>query len=99
MDDEPTITFRVDEANHGHVTLSVFIGRNPGARGHSGRLVLRTDELVELLPDPSTVEVLARIGVRENRLTLQGSISPHNPEALALIGEAWRNHHDREGQP
>ena len=39
-----TITFREDERNEAHVRVSVFVGRNPGARGHSGQLVLRTDE-------------------------------------------------------
>lgn len=39
---------RVDDRNPGHTTISVFIGRNEGARGHSGRLVVRTDELDEL---------------------------------------------------
>lgn len=42
------IGYRIDSINEGHVVLSIFIGRNPGARGHSGKLTLRTDEFREL---------------------------------------------------
>lgn len=40
---------RVDSENPGHTTVTVFAGRNPGARGHSGTLVFRTDEWNELI--------------------------------------------------
>ena|GEM_PF-6382058 len=90
MDDEPTITFRVDEANHGHVTLSVFIGRNPGARGHSGRLVLRTDEFIDLLDD----HVVRRFR-GSDPLTLRGLVRFTDDEQVATI----RSIINREGQP
>lgn len=45
----PTIHLRIDDANPGHTRLSVFVGRNPGARCHSGQIVLRTDEWEQLL--------------------------------------------------
>lgn len=45
VSDRPvTAGLRVDSRNEGHVTLSVFVGRNEGARGHSGRITLRADE-------------------------------------------------------
>lgn len=43
-----TAALRLDSVNPGHVIMSVFIGRNIGARGHSGTLTLRTDEWHEL---------------------------------------------------
>lgn len=43
-----TVSVREDDRNEAHVHLSVFVGRNPGARGRSGTLVLRTDEWDEL---------------------------------------------------
>lgn len=46
--DPVTMGLRVDDANPGHTRLSVFVGRNPGARGHAGHLVLRTDEWDEI---------------------------------------------------
>lgn len=51
MHDDPrpvTAHLREDGRNPGHARVSVFIGRQPGARGHSGQLVLRTDEWEEL---------------------------------------------------
>lgn len=94
----PTVTFRVDDANPGHTTLSVFVGRTPGARGHAGTLTLRTDELAALLPDPTTMDVLLRIGVGE-QLTLRGPIfEPHNSEALKVVSDAWRAHHDFDAE-
>lgn len=51
MHDDPrpvTVMFREDGRNPGHARVSVFVGRQPGARGHSGQLVLRTDEWDEL---------------------------------------------------
>ena len=47
--DPVTCMLRVDEVNSAHVHLSMFVGRNDGARGHAGTLVLRTDEWNELL--------------------------------------------------
>lgn len=43
-----TAAMRVDWENPGHTGVTVFVGRNPGARGHSGSLVFRSDELTEL---------------------------------------------------
>lgn len=43
-----TIAFREDARNPAHVSLSVFIGRNEGARGLAGHLVVRTNEWDEL---------------------------------------------------
>ncbi len=42
------IAFREDSRNPGHTQVSVFIGRNVGARGHAGVLTMRTDEWDEL---------------------------------------------------
>lgn len=39
---------RVVGRNPEHVTVVVFAGRNPGARGNSGSLVFRADEWDEL---------------------------------------------------
>lgn len=56
-----TVAIRVDECNPAHVYASLFVGRNRGARGHSGDVVFHTDELAELVrcdPDlliPGTV--------------------------------------------
>ena len=95
---EPTVTFRVDHANAGHVTLTVFVGRNPGARGRAGQLVLRTDELVELLPDPGSADVLARLGAGD-QLTLRGPITGHTDDSADVLGAAWRHHHGVEASP
>lgn len=43
-----SIAFRENSRNPGHVRVSVFIGRNKGARGNSGEIVVRTDEWDEL---------------------------------------------------
>lgn len=49
MSDRPvTAAIRVDTQNAEHTMISVFVGRNEGARGHAGNLVLRTDELDQL---------------------------------------------------
>ena len=48
MGDPVTVRLREDIRNPGHVHLSVFVGRHDGSRGHSGQLVLRTDEWDEL---------------------------------------------------
>jgi len=45
------IRLRVDDRTSGHTSLSVFIGRTPGALGRSGELVVRNDELEELIAD------------------------------------------------
>ncbi len=51
-----SVGWRVDEQNPGHTKVSVFIGRNPGARGHAGQLTIRTDEWEELAEE---LDVLA----------------------------------------
>jgi len=43
-----TVALREDDRNPGHVRVSVFVGRRPGSRGHSGQIVLRTDEWDDL---------------------------------------------------
>lgn len=43
-----TLALRRDSQNPGHTKVSVFSGRNEGARAHSGTLTFRTDELAEL---------------------------------------------------
>lgn len=43
-----TIAVREISRNPGHVYLSVWMGRDPGARGHCGDLVVRTDEWDDL---------------------------------------------------
>lgn len=45
---EVTCGMRVDSSNEAHTMVSVFVGRNEGARGHSGNLVFRTDEWREI---------------------------------------------------
>ncbi len=62
-----TIALREDSRNPGHVTLSVFTGRNEGARGHSGTIVMRTDEWDELLTSGSIlVDILPKRAVTAN---------------------------------
>ncbi len=48
MSEPVTVAFREITRNPGHVEVSVFVGRNEGARGNSGLLTLRTDEWDEL---------------------------------------------------
>lgn len=48
---------RVDSENREHTTVTVFAGRNPGARGHSGTLTFRTDELEDL----GTIDIEGRL--------------------------------------
>ena len=48
MSEPVTVAFRETTRNPGHVRVSVFVGRNDGARGNSGELTLRTDEWDEL---------------------------------------------------
>lgn len=43
-----TVGLRVDDRGPAHTRLSVFVGRNRGARGRAGELTLRTDEWDEL---------------------------------------------------
>ena len=43
-----TIAIDIDDQNPGHTRGRLFVGRNPGARGMSGQVVFRTDELTEL---------------------------------------------------
>lgn len=90
MDAVPTVTFRVDEANRGHVTLSVFIGRTPDARGHAGRLVLRTDEFAELLAGDPVPRIIGA-----DQLTLRGVVRFTDDEQVATV----RSIINREGQP
>lgn len=49
MDESVSVGFRENTRNPGHVRVSVFVGRNEGARGHSGEIVIRTDEWDELV--------------------------------------------------
>lgn len=50
MRNDPVSTaIRVDEHGPGHTHVSVFAGRNEGARGHAGVLTFRTDEWDELV--------------------------------------------------
>lgn len=42
------IGFRENSRNPGHCRISVFVGRKRGSRGHSGEIVLRTDEWDEI---------------------------------------------------
>lgn len=51
--DSVTCMLRVDDTNPGHTWVTLFVGRNPSARGHAGTLAFRTDELAELLSMPS----------------------------------------------
>jgi hypothetical protein len=44
-----TVWLRLDDRTGGHTHLSVFVGRDPGSRGHAGVIVLRNDELEELI--------------------------------------------------
>lgn len=43
------VGLRVDDRNPGHVHVSVFAGRNPGARGHAGKVTFRSDEWDEIM--------------------------------------------------
>lgn len=52
------VVFRVDNVNDEHTSLTVFTGLNTGALAHSGTIVLRTDELVELLAPAAVEEAL-----------------------------------------
>jgi len=49
MGDPVTIYLREDDRNPGHTRVSVFVGRHAGARGHSGVLIMRTDEWDEIV--------------------------------------------------
>lgn len=40
---------RINERMGGHVHCSLFVGRTEGARGNSGKIVLRNDEYDELV--------------------------------------------------
>jgi len=65
----PTISLREDERNPGHVRVSVFVGRQPGSRGHAGQIVLRTDEwddLVRLMRGEGDLTTYFRAIVREH---------------------------------
>lgn len=41
-------TIRIDDRNAGHTRFTIFVGRNPDARGNAGQLILRTDEFDEI---------------------------------------------------
>lgn len=43
-----TATARVVESTPGHVTVRVWVGRQPGSRGSAGSLTFRLDEWAEL---------------------------------------------------
>lgn len=43
-----TVAFREVSRNPRHVRVQMFVGRNEGARGNSGEVVLRTDEWDEI---------------------------------------------------
>lgn len=47
---------RLVSRNPGHVRVAVFAGRNEGARGHSGELVFRADEWMELVDRPGSIK-------------------------------------------
>lgn len=47
--DPVKVAVRVDSFNPEHTHLSVFIGRNEGARAHCGHLTVRTDEWREIV--------------------------------------------------
>lgn len=47
--DYVSVAFREDERNPAHVTVSVFVGRNEGSRGHAGQITVRADEWDELV--------------------------------------------------
>jgi len=65
-----TAGVKVVDRNPGHVRLSVYSGRNPYARGHSGTLTVRTDEWPEFR---ARLE-LAGFDITDD--TLEGSIQP-----------------------
>lgn len=46
--DPLTVGLRVDSRTGGHVQVSVFVGRNPGARGRAGVITLARDEWGEI---------------------------------------------------
>jgi hypothetical protein len=45
---EVTVMMREVWRNPGHTGVQIFVGRNPGARGCSGEVTMRTDEWDEL---------------------------------------------------
>lgn len=45
------VSVRVDDVNPAHVRLSVFVGPREGSRGHSGELVVRRPEVLDLAGD------------------------------------------------
>lgn len=88
-----SVAFREDERNPGHVKVSVFIGRNPGSRGHSGQITIRTDEWDEM------VEQIEIIGHPYQRMEIQdpmkrdddpidedGSLKPFDGAKVMTIG-------------
>ena len=87
MDRELTIKFRVDEVNEAHVTLAVFVGRTPDARGHAGRLVLRTDEFAELLAGPIATQILGA-----DLLKLGGTVEYRGDSQVGAVHRFVRAH-------
>lgn len=67
-----TILLREDDRNPGHVRVTVWIGRNPGARGNSGTLTIRTDEWDELRDrlDDGNLDEVVEIELLAERSTL-----------------------------
>ena len=45
----PSVGYKVIDENPAHTRITVWVGRTPGARGNSGTLTVRTDELSELV--------------------------------------------------
>ena len=43
-----TAVVRIQEANPAHVTVSVWVGRQPGSRGRAGTLAFGANEWAEL---------------------------------------------------
>lgn len=49
MGDPVTIGLRLEAVHGGHVTVGVFVGTNPGARGKGGTITLRIAEWREIV--------------------------------------------------
>ncbi len=62
-----TLSYRVEEENEGHTTITLFVGRNPGARARAGKLVFRTDEWEELLRSDEWGELQRWVSPNERR--------------------------------
>lgn len=58
---EVSCAMRVTARNEGHTTVTVWVGRNEGARGNAGKLVFRTDEWNELVEAPYAIDSAGRL--------------------------------------